>query len=130
MFHSVYDSRANLKYLLGRDANPAQCDVDGVPPAVRDEALAILCDSFDILERQMHCLRGDDELAAIYQSMVGPRLADSMEFERLWMSLDELRGEKVTAEEVETIKTVEDLIRAVARRRGITSQRSRPDLRI
>ena len=126
MCYSGYDRDGNAKYLLGRSNDPAQYEVDGVPAAIRDEALALLCDSFDIPECQKHCLRRDDELMAIYHSFVGPRFWDDMEFERLWMALDELPGGKLSSEEFEAIKTVEDVVRAVAKRRGITSRWSGP----
>src|SRR5687768_13823761 len=106
--YSGYDRRGNAKYLLGRAVDPTQCDVEDVPPHIRDEALGLLCDSFDIPERQMHCLRRDDELMAIYRSFVGPRFWDDMEFERLGLSLDELPGPKMTTEEFIAIKTVGD----------------------
>lgn len=118
MFYSGIDRGGNAKYLLGRASDAAECDVDGVPPAVRDEALALLCDSFDIPEHQMHCLRRDDELMAIHRSFVGPRFWDDMEFVRLWMALDHLPGGALSAEQFEAIKTVEDVVRAVAGRRG------------
>ena len=120
--YSGYDRCGNAKYLLGRDADPAQCDIDWVSSAVRDEALALLCDSFDIPEHQMYCLRRGDELMSIYQSFVGPRCWDDMEFERLWMALGELPGGKLSSDEFAGIKKVEDVVRAVAERRGNTSQ--------
>lgn len=116
--YSGYDRRGNLKYLLGRAADPAMCDVSGVPPDVRDEALALLCESFDIPEQQMHCLRPGDELMAIYRSIVGPRFWDDMELERTRMAIDELPGPKLTDEEAQAVATVADLVRVVAARRG------------
>jgi hypothetical protein len=122
MCYSGYDRRGNAKYLVGRDTDPALCDVDGVPATARDEALALLCDSFDIPERQMYCLRRDDALMAIYQSFVGPRSGDDTEFERLWMALDELPGGNLSSDGFEAIRTVEDVIRTVAKRRGMSGQ--------
>jgi hypothetical protein len=127
--YSGYDRRGNAKYLLGRVADATQCDLEGVPPQVRDGALALLCDSFDIPERQMYCLRRDDELMAIYRSFVGPRFWDNLEFERLGLSLDKLPGPKMTTEEFLTMKTVGDVIRMVAARRGITRQCGGPEPR-
>lgn len=127
MRYSGYDLHGDLKYLLGRTPDPTQCDMDGVPPEVRDEALAVLCDSFDIPERQMHCLRRDDELTAIYQSFVGPRFWDDMEFERLYMALGKFPGGKPSFEEFETIKTVGDVVCAVATRRAVTSRSGEPE---
>lgn len=128
--YSGYDRRGNAKYLLGRVADATQCDLDGVLPQVRDEALTLLCDAFDIPQRQMHCLRCDDELMAIYRSFVGPRFWDDLEFERLGLSLDELPGPKMTTEEFLAMKTVGDVIRAVATRRGIARQCSGPEPRV
>jgi hypothetical protein len=128
--YSGYDRDGNAKYLLGRANDSAQCEVDGVPAAIRDEALALLCDSFDIPERQMYCLRPDDELMAIYQSFVGPRSWDDMEFERLGMAIDELPGAPLSEQEAQAIKAVEDVVRVVAARRGITSRWSGPGPRV
>jgi hypothetical protein len=119
MCYSGYDWRGNAKYLLDRSTDAAQCDVPGVPDDVRDEALSTLCDSFDIPKRQMYCLRPHDELMAIYQSFVGPRYWDDLEFERLWMALDELPGEKLDVDAFQSIKSVGDLICFVAERRAM-----------
>jgi hypothetical protein len=122
--YSGHDSSGDAKFLIGRAVDPAQCNIEGVPPEVRDEALKLLCESFDIPQRQMYCLRADDELLAIYRSFVGPRPFDELQFENLWLSLDELPGPKVSPEEMETIKTVSDVARAVAaRRRAATGRR-------
>ncbi len=125
MCYSGYDRRGNAKYLLGRADEPAQCDLDGVPPAIRDEALLMLCDSFDIPERQMYCLRPDDELMAIYQSFIGPRYWDDMEFERLGMALEKLLGTEISQSEFESIRSVRDLIYFVDARRGVDASVSR-----
>lgn len=101
----------------------------GVPEDVRDEALSLLCDSFDIPGRQMHCLRRDDELMAIYHSFVGPRSWDDFQFERLWFALEKLPGGKVGVEEFHRIKCVGDLIRFAAERRAIASRRSGTETR-
>jgi hypothetical protein len=122
MCYSGYDRNGTVKYLLGRSSDPGQCEVQGIPAAIRDEALAILCDSFDIPERQMYCLRPDDKLMAIYQSLVGRRLCDDMEFERLGIAINDLGGASLSEQEAQAIKTVEDLVRVVAARRGITSR--------
>ena len=105
-----YDSAGDVKYLLGRASDPGLCVVPGVPAAVRDEALRIFCEDFDIPQRQMYCLRPDDELMAIYRSFVGRS------------SLDELPGPEPTDEELASVKTVADVIRLVARRRGERSE--------
>src|SRR5205814_1808691 len=107
MCYSGYDRRGNAKYLLGRPSDPTACDVRGVPPDIRDEALALLCNSFDIPERQMHCLRPQDQLWAIYRSFVGPRFCDDFQFERLGLSLDKLPAGKVDPKEFyEKVQTV------------------------
>lgn len=128
MCYSGYDRNGNAKYLLGRINDPAQCEVEGVPAAIRDEALALLCDSFDIPERQIYCLRPNDELMAIYHSFVGPRSWDGMEFERLGMAIDELAGTPLSEQEAHAVRTVEDVVRVVAVRRGVTSRWSGPGL--
>jgi len=117
--YSGYDRRGDLKYLAGRSPDPAALDIDGVDPAVRDEALLLLCDAFDIPERQRYCLRLDDRLMAIYESMVGPRWWDDLEFGRLWMNIDELPGRDLTEEQCRAIETVADVIRVVSRRRSV-----------
>jgi hypothetical protein len=128
--YSGYNRQGNAKYLLGRAADPTQCEVEGVPSEVRDEALNLLCESFDIPERQMYCLRPDDELMAIYRSFVGPRSWDDLEFERLWLELDDLPGGKVSTGEFHAISSVADLMRFVAARRGLASRWSGPEPRV
>ena len=71
--YSGYDRRGNLRYLTDRSPDPESLRPEGVDTAVRDEALNMLCDAFDIPGRQRYCLRLDDELMAIYEAMVGPR---------------------------------------------------------
>jgi hypothetical protein len=117
-FYSGYDRRGNAKCLLGRANDPAQCEIEGVSTADRDEALTLLCDSFDIPERQKYCLRPGDELMAIYRSFVGPRSWDEMEFERLETAINELPGAPLSEQESRAIKTVADVVRVVAARRG------------
>lgn len=114
--YSGYDWHGNAKYLAGRVADPAATSVAGVSPGVRDRALKMLCDSFNIPERQMHCLHRHDELMAIYQSMSGPKLCDQFEFERLCLAIDGLSSGKADKVEASKLKTVEDVIREVADR--------------
>lgn len=114
--HTGYDKHGNVKYLLGRDADPSECLIDGVSNSVRDEALRMLCDSFDIPERQMYCLRLTDDLGNIYRSYVGPRCWDDMEFERLRAAIEQLPGPELTDEMAESVRTVADVIRLVADR--------------
>lgn len=116
--YSGYDRNGDVKYLVGRPIDPSQSNIEGVSPDIRDEALRMLCDSFDIPDRQLHCLSTDDELLTIYESLVGPRLSDDLEFERLAMALEELPGAPFGPAELADIKTVGDLIRAVAARRS------------
>jgi hypothetical protein len=116
--YSGYDRNGNAKYLAGRVADPSATAVEGVPAAVRDEALTLLCDSFEIPVRQIDHLRRDDELMEIYRSLTGPRSWDQFEFERLALALDKLPGRNVHIDDVVGLKTVEDVIREVASRRG------------
>jgi hypothetical protein len=117
--YTGYDRNGNAKYLAGRLADPSATAVDGVPAAVRDEALTLLCDSFDIPVRQIHHLRRDDELMAIYRSLIGPRSWDQFEFERLALALDNLPGRNFHIADVVRLKTVEDVIHEVASQRGL-----------
>ena len=87
-------------------------------PDIRDEALGLLCDAFDMPAKQMHYLRPADELMWLYQAMIGPRWWDDLEFERLAISLDELPGPDLSDEAFRDLQTVEDVIRFVAERRG------------
>jgi hypothetical protein len=129
--YSGYDWRGDAKYLLGRAVDPTQSDVEGVPPDIRDEALGLLCQAFDIPERQKHCLRGNDALFDIYRSFTGPRFWDELQYERLGMSLDKLPAGKVDPKEFfERVLTVADLVRFTAARRGITRQGGEPETRV
>jgi hypothetical protein len=115
---SGYDRDGNAKFLLGRSADPKACEMEGVPAEARDTALALLCEAFDIPQGQLYCLRPNDDLMALYASFVGPRSYDEMQFERLGIAIDELPGEALSASEAEVIRTVADVIRVVASRRG------------
>lgn len=114
--YSGYDWHGNAKYLAGREADPASTSVEDVSPVVRDKALKILCDSFGIPQRQMHCLRRGDALMAIYQSLSGPKLCDQFEFLRLCLAIDDLTIGKADRVDVSKLLTVEDVIREVAGR--------------
>jgi hypothetical protein len=118
--YSSYDSRGNAKCLLGRETDPTQSDVEGVPPEVRDAALKAICKSFDITQKQMYCLRATDELMTIYRDMNGPRTFDQLQFERLGFEIEDAVGSQLSVSEILNIKTVADVIRGVAQRRGIT----------
>ena len=124
--YTGYDRRGELKVLVGRKQSSASTDIDGVSVEVRDEALEILCDSFDIPKTQQYMLRLEDTLAFLYKAMVGPKWGDDMEYERLALALDALPGAVVASDEFQAIKTVADLIRFVAQRRGIDSDSSGP----
>jgi len=114
--YSGYDWHGNVKYLAGRAADPAATSVEDVSPEVRDKAMKILCESFGIPERQMHCLRRDDELMCVYQSLSGPKLCDQFEFLRLSLAIDDLPSGSADRVDVSKLKTVEDVIREVAAR--------------
>ena len=114
--YSGCDWHGDAKYLAGRVADPAAISVNGVSPDVRDTALKMFCECFGIPERQMHCLRRNDELMAIYQSMSGPKLCDQFEFERLCLAIDGLSNGEADRVDVSKLKTVEDVIREVADR--------------
>jgi hypothetical protein len=118
--YSPYDSRGNARCLLGRETDPTQSDVEGVPPEVRDAALKAICKSFEIPERQMYCLRATDELMTIYRDMNGPRTFDQLQFERLGFEIEDLVGSQLSVSEILNIKTVADVIHAAAQRRGKT----------
>ena len=51
---------------------------------------------------------------AIYNSMVGPRSWDDMEFERLRMNLEASLGRDLSVEEFESLETVGDVVHLVA----------------
>ena len=108
--YSAYDRQGDLKYLMDRASDPSLCRVEGIPARIRDEALKLICESFDIPSRQMFCLRPDDELMAIYRSLVGPRTWDELQFERLGIGIDR----KLSDREFLALKTVEDVVRAIA----------------
>lgn len=115
--YSGYDRSGRLKILVGRPAAPEAVSVAGVADTVRDEALQLLCDAFDIPAHQQYCLRLNDSLASLYQARIGPRWWDDMEFERLVLAFNELPGPELTTEQLQAITTVEDVIRLVAERR-------------
>ena len=116
--YSGYDRHGKLKYLSGRPDDPGVWSAHPRPvePEQSEEALHLLCDAFDIPEDQKYCLRPEDDLMAIYGSIVGPRSWDDMEFERLWMNLDESLGRDLSKQEFESLSTVGDVVRLVAGR--------------
>ena len=116
--YTGFDRRGRLKVLQARPPSPEAVDVPNVSPDIRDEALGLLCDAFDIPAQQMHCLRPADELMGLYQAMIGPRWWDDLEFERLAISLDEVTGPDLSDEAFRGLRTVGDVIRFVAERRG------------
>jgi hypothetical protein len=115
---SPYDWRGNVKFLRERLIDPGQATVAGVPDTARDDVLRAICRSFEIPERQMHCLRGTDELMELYRQMNGPRNFDHLQFEELWFELDKCLERKVTWEEMQSLLTVAQCIQFVAGRSG------------
>jgi hypothetical protein len=115
-WYRAHDRSGNAKFLLERVADPSASIVPEVPDSIRDEALRLICESFDIPVRQMYCLRADDELMALYRGINGPRNFDQLQFERLWLELEDLLTREVTATEFEKIKTVADVINVLASR--------------
>lgn len=115
----IRDWLFNVRYLRHRKADPSLCVVAGVDPAVRDQALDVICDAFLIPERQRYCLRPNDELMAIYKSPYRfPFCAgDALEFVTLVMNLEDLPGIDVSDEEFVAIKTVADVVHIVSRSR-------------
>ena len=58
--YSPYDRRGNAQCLAGRKSDPAQLNLPDNSPVVRDQALELFCDAFNIPSRQMYCLRPED----------------------------------------------------------------------
>ncbi len=110
--NTPWDSQSRLKYLLSRESSAAACAVAGVSPETIDRALRLFCDSFDIPDEQMFCLRPSDAIHDIYRAMVA-RTHDDMEFERLAMGLEEAIGRSLTEGECKGLVTIEELIRFV-----------------
>jgi hypothetical protein len=113
---NAYDKRGNAKFLLNREADPKKTAVEGISSEVRDQALTLLCKSFNIHMRQMYCLRLDDDLMAIHRLMDGTKALSKLEFDSSRLALNDLPGPPMTATEWHAINTVEDLIRLVASR--------------
>ena len=113
-----YDRRGNATFLSGRVPDPAVLEIAGVTVAARDEALNLVCESFEIPRRQMYCLRLNDQLMELYRSFNGARNWDRLEYESLGLALDALPGGRIPHEEFRELQTVEDLIRFVSTRRS------------
>lgn len=108
----AWDWRGRLKYLLSREADLAACAVRGVPLEVTAQALRLFCDAFDIPDEQLYCLRPGDRIHDIYCAMVRG-ISDHMEYEQLFISLDETIGRELSESELTSIETIEDLVRFV-----------------
>ena len=115
-YRDGFDWRGNATFLAGRAPDPEALHLPGISAEARDEALEFVCEAFEIPLRQMHCLRLGDDLMDIYRSFNGMRRWDRLEFESLWSSLDALSAGQVPLEELEQLKTIEDVIRLVAAR--------------
>jgi hypothetical protein len=50
-FSKGHDWRGRMKCLLGRNADPAMCQVSGVDPQTTERALGIICEAFAVHPR-------------------------------------------------------------------------------
>ena len=106
-----YTWRGQMRYLVGRVPDPSACHGCEASSETVERALDIICESFAIPPAQRYCLRPADNLLAIYESITW--LADDMEFERLFISLEDERGRPITLQEHKEIVTVADVIKFV-----------------
>jgi hypothetical protein len=111
--HDGYDRRGDAIVLLDRTPDCSSLQIPGVSPAVVDQTLELICNSFGIPRRQMHCLRLGDELKEIYRSFNGMRTWDRLEFESMGLAMDKLSGQPIAREKFWQLRTVEDVIRFV-----------------
>jgi hypothetical protein len=112
--HRSHDCRGDAKFLRGRPIDASASAMPGVPDSVRDDALGLICDSFEIPRRQMYCLRRDDALLMIYDGINGPRDFDLFQFERLGFALEKYLCRVVSPREIVNGATVADIIQLVA----------------
>lgn len=115
-YRDGFDWRGNATFLAGRAPDPEALRLPDISAEARDEALEFVCEAFEIPIRQMHCLRLGDNLMDMYRSFNGMRKWDRLEFASLWLSLDALPAGQVPFEELEQLKTIEDVIRLAAAR--------------
>jgi len=105
-----------LRCLRGRTADRALSQVPGVDERYTDRALELVCSAFLIPAAQRYCLRPDDTLTFLYLGGFKRRLVDDMEFENLFLSLDEAIGRQLSDDEKQGITTVGDVVRFLKER--------------
>jgi hypothetical protein len=84
-----------------------------VDPSAVEAALTLVCDAFMIPREQRYSLRPADELLWLYREGYLFRIADSMEFEHLFLGIQDVLARSLKEREVAAIRTVGDVIRVV-----------------
>jgi hypothetical protein len=108
------DWRGRLRFLLGRDSDPKRCVPRGVDSATAGRALELIWESFAIPRGQRYCLRPDDELLTLYQSITPPGWPDCMQFETLHALLEQALGRSISVAELSGLRSIGDVVRLVA----------------
>jgi hypothetical protein len=117
-----YNWRGQMRYLLGREADPSLCQVSGFDSATVERALDAICGAFSIPLKQRYCLRPEDSLLEMYKSITW--LADRMEFEILFLDLEQICGREIDLQEIKRIGTVGDVITFIASKSSNSSTQS------
>ena len=115
LWNRAYNQVGDALFLVEREHLEVAEISSDCPQEIVNEVLELVCESFDIPERQMGQLREGGRIWTIYESIRASSFHDDMELERLSTAIEErVQGFEMTSEFLQHA-TVGDLFQLLAK---------------
>jgi hypothetical protein len=105
--------QGRMRFLLDREPDPVSARLPDIDPAVSENALEMIWEAFGIPKSQRYCLRPEDKLFELYQSIYPPGWPDCLDFNFLNCDLERAIHRRLSDDELLTL-SVGDVMRLLS----------------